>query len=76
MNLWEKVLKLQLTNNWYREVKTKLEDETMEVPKDVVYALEYHGFLWYNKPMYVLENEEVWSFMLSEAHKEAYMAHP
>ena len=58
-NLWEKILKLQLEDEWYREVKTELENEVMKSPKYEGYVFEEDGLLRYNKRIYVPPNEEV-----------------
>ena len=39
-NLWEKILKLLLEDEWYREVKTELENEVMKIPKYEGYVVE------------------------------------
>ena len=58
-NLWENILKLQLEDEWYREVKTGLENEVMNIPKYEGYVFEEDGLLWYNKRIYVPSYEEV-----------------
>ena len=75
-NLREKILKLQLEDEWYREVKTELENEVLKNPKYEGYVFEEDGFLRYNKRIYVPFNEEVRNLILSEAHRAVYMAHP
>jgi len=58
-NLREKILKLQLEDEWYREVKTELENEVLKNPKYEGYVFEEDGLLRYNKRIYVPFNEEV-----------------
>ena len=75
-NLREEILKLQLEDEWYREVKTELENEVLKNPKYEGYVFEEDGLLQYNKRIYVPFNEEVRNLILSEAHRAVYMAHP
>ena len=52
-------MKLQLEDEWYREVKIELENEVLKNPKYEGYVFEEDGLLRYNKRIYVPSNEEV-----------------
>ena len=73
-NLREKISKLQLNDEWYKEVKLELEIEVMKVPKYEGYALEDHGLLRFKKRIYVPPNDEILNLILFEAHTTVYMA--
>ena len=75
-NLQEKILKLQLNNEWYKEVKVELENEVMKVPKYEGYTLEDDKLLRFNKRIYVPPNDEICNLILFESHRAIYMFHP
>ena len=75
-NLREKVLTLQLDDDWYKEVKNFLEQNTMMVPRYEGFTLDSDGLLRYRGRIYVPPNDELRTLILSEAHRAVYMAHP
>jgi hypothetical protein len=48
----------------------------MMVPKFEGYSLDNDGFLRFNEIIYVPPNDELRSFILSDAHRVVCMAHP
>ena len=62
MNLWEKILKLQLQDEFYKEVKFELEIEIIRTLKYEGYALNDDGLLWFYGRIYVPLNDEIHNF--------------
>jgi len=75
-NLRENILKLQLEDEWYKEVKSYIENEVMWIPKFDGYSLDDNGLLRFYGRIYVPSNEEIHNLILREANKAMYMAHP
>jgi hypothetical protein len=75
-NLRENILSLHIDDDWYKEVKDNIEQDTMMVPKFEGYTLDIEGLLRYKIRIYVLPNNELRSLILSEVHQVVYMAHP
>ena len=75
-NLWEKLFKLQLKDEWYKEVKLELENEVIKVPKYEGWTFKDDGLLRFNKIIYDPPNEYIWKLILFESHRAIYMAHP
>jgi hypothetical protein len=75
MNLREKILTLQIDDEWYKEVKNNIGQDTMMVPKYEGYSLDNDGLLIFNGRIYVSPNNELRSLILSELHQAIYMAH-
>jgi hypothetical protein len=75
-NLLEKILTIQCDADWYKEVKENIGQDTMLVPNIERYALDNDILMKFNNWIYVPPNEELRSLILSEAHREVYMAHP
>jgi hypothetical protein len=75
-NLRENILALQIDDDWYKDVKNSIGQDTMMVPKYEGYSLENDGLLRFNGKIYIPPNEELRSFILGEAHRAVYMAHP
>jgi hypothetical protein len=74
-NLRENILKLQLEDEWYKEVKSNLENEFMQIPMFEGYTLDENGLLRFYGRIYILPNEELCNFSLRETHRATYMAH-
>jgi hypothetical protein len=74
-NLRENILALQINDDWYKEVKENIEQDTMMVPKFEGYTLDNDRLMRYNNRIYVPPNDELRSLILSEAHRAVYMAH-
>jgi hypothetical protein len=68
MNLRENILILQFDDDWYKEVKNNIGQDTMMVLKYEGYSLDDDGLLIFNGIIYVLPNDELRSLILSEVH--------
>jgi hypothetical protein len=75
-NLRENILALQIDDDWYKEVKDNIGQDTMMVPRYEGYSFDNDRLLRYNNIIYVPPNDELRSLILSEAHRAVYMAHP
>jgi hypothetical protein len=75
-NLRENILTIQFDDDWYKEVKENIGQDTMLVPKFEGYTLDNDGLMRYNNQIYVPPNDELRSLILNEAHRAVYMAHP
>ena len=75
-NLREKILTLQRDDDWYKEVKDFIRQNIMMVPRYEGYSFDSDGLLRFRSWIYVLPNDELRMLILSEAHREVYMAHP
>jgi hypothetical protein len=75
-NLRENILTIQFDDGWYKEVKEIIEQDAMNVPRFEGYTLENDRLMRYNNRIYVPPNEKLRNLILSEAHREVYMAHP
>jgi hypothetical protein len=75
-NLREKILTIQFDDDWYKEVKENIGQETMMVPRFEGYTLDNDGLMRYNNKICVLPNDELKSLTLSKAHTAMYTAHP
>jgi hypothetical protein len=75
MNLRENILALQIDEDWYKNVKNNIRQDTMMVPMYEGYSLENDGLLRFNRRIYVSPNDKLRSLILSEAHRAMYMAH-
>jgi hypothetical protein len=76
MNLWENILALQIDDDWYKEVKDNIRQDTMMIPRYEGYSLDNDELLRYNGIIYVPPNDEMINFILNEAHRTMYMDHP
>jgi hypothetical protein len=74
-NLRENILTIQFDDGWYKEVKEIIEQDAMNVPRFEGYTLENDGLMRYNNRIYVPPNEKLINLILSESHREVYMAH-
>jgi hypothetical protein len=74
-NLHEKILTLQHDDDWYKEVKDFIGQNTMMVPRYDGYSLDRDGLLRFRSRIYVPPNDELRRLILSEAHRAVYMAH-
>ena len=75
-NIRENILTLQHDNDWNKEVKNFIGQNTMMVPKFEGFKMENDELLRYDNWIYVLANDELRSLILNEAHRAVYMAHP
>ena len=75
MSLHENILTRQRDDDWYKEVKEFIEQETMLVPKFEGFTLDNDILMRYNNHIYVPPNDELRSLILNEAHRAMYMAH-
>jgi hypothetical protein len=75
-NLREKILTLQHDDNWYKEVEDFIGQNTMMAPRYEGYSFDSAGLLRFRGRIYVSPNDELRRLILSEAHREIYMAHP
>jgi hypothetical protein len=73
-NLRENILTIQFDDDWYKEVKEIIEQDTMMVPRFEGYTLDNDGLMRYNNRIYVPPNEKLRNLILSEAHRAVYMA--
>jgi hypothetical protein len=58
-NLRENILTIQIDDDWYKEVKENIGQDTMMVPKFEGYTLENDRLLRYTNIIYVPPNEEL-----------------
>jgi hypothetical protein len=75
-NLHENILTLELDDDWYKEVKGFIGQNTMMVPRYEGFSLDSDGLLRCRSRIYVPPNDELRMLILSEAHRAVYMAHP
>jgi hypothetical protein len=75
MNLHENILNLQHDDDWYKEVKDFIGQNTMIVQKMEGFTVDNDGLLSIKCPVYVPPNDELRSSILNEAHRVVYMAH-
>jgi hypothetical protein len=76
MNLRGKVLALQCDDDWCKEVKDFIGQNTMMVPRFEGFTFDDDGLVRFNNWIYVPLNDELRSLILNEAHREVCMAHP
>jgi hypothetical protein len=76
MNLCENILTLQCDDDWYKEVKDFIRQNTMMVPKFEGFTMDNNELLRFKCLIYVPLNDELRIFILNEAHRVVYMAHP
>jgi hypothetical protein len=74
-NLCENILTLQHNDDWYKEVKDFIGQNTMMEPRFEGFTLDDDGLLRFKNRIYVSPNDELRSLILKEAHREVYMAH-
>jgi hypothetical protein len=72
----KKILNLQCDDDWYKEVKDFIEQNTMIVPRFEGFTLDDDGLLRFKNQIYVPPNDKLRSLILNEAHIAVYMAHP
>jgi hypothetical protein len=75
-NLREKILTLQHNDEWYKEVEDFIGQNTMMVPRFEGFTFDDDGLLMFKNHIYVPPNNELRRFILKEAHRAVYMAHP
>jgi hypothetical protein len=76
MNLHENILTLQCKDDWYKEVKDFIGQNTMMVPKFDGFIVDNDRLLRFKTRIYVPPNDELRILILNEAHKAVYMDHP
>ena len=76
MNLREKILTLQHDDDWYKEVKGFIGQNMTMLLRYEGYSLDNDGLLRFRSQIYIPPNDELRRLILSEAHREVYMAHP
>jgi hypothetical protein len=76
MNICENILTIEHDDDWYKEVKEFIGQDTMLVPKSKAFTLGNDKLMRYNNPIYVPPNDELRSLILNQAHRGVYMAHP
>jgi hypothetical protein len=74
-NLRENILTLQHDDDWYKEVEGFIGQNTMMVPRFEGFSFDSDGLLRFKNWIYVLSNDDLRMLILSEAHREVYMAH-
>jgi hypothetical protein len=62
-------------DDWYKEVKDFIRQNTMMVPKFEGFNVDNDELLRFKSRIYVLPNNELRSLILNEAHRVVYMAH-
>jgi hypothetical protein len=67
-NLQEKILVLQIDDEWYKEVKDNIKQDTKMIPRYEGYHLDSDIILRYNGRIYVPPNDELRRLILNEAH--------
>jgi hypothetical protein len=70
------ILALQIDDDWYKEVKDSIGQDTMMVPNFEGYSLDNDILLRYNGRIYVPPNDGLRNLILRKAHRAVYMAHP
>jgi hypothetical protein len=74
-NIRERILTIQFDDDWYRDVKEIIGQDTMMIPMFEIYTLGNDGLMRYNNQIYVLPNDKLRNLILNEAHRAVYMAH-
>jgi hypothetical protein len=64
-----------IDDDWYKEVKDSIGQDTMMVPKYEGYSFDNDELLRYKRRIYVPPNDELGSLIFSESHRVVYMAH-
>jgi hypothetical protein len=75
MNLREKILALHHDDDWYKEVKDFIRQNTMMAPRFEGFTLDKNGLLRFKNLICVPPNDELRSLILNKAHRAVYMAH-
>jgi hypothetical protein len=75
MNLCENILTLQCDDDWYKEVRYFIGQNTMIVPRFEGFTFDDDGLLRFKNKIYVPPNDELRIFILNEAHRSVHMAH-
>jgi hypothetical protein len=76
INIREIILALQIDDDWYKEVKDNIGQDTMMVLRFEGYTLDNDGLFRYSNRIYVPPSNKLRILILNEAHREMYMAHP
>jgi hypothetical protein len=74
-NLCENILTIQCDDDWYKEVKENIGQDTMLVEKFEGFTVDNDGLMRYNNWIYVPPNDDLRSLNLNEDHRAVYMAH-
>jgi hypothetical protein len=73
MNLHEKILTLQHDDEWYKEVKEFIGQNTMMVSRFEGFTLDDVGLLILKNQIYVPLKKKLRSLILNKAYKAVYM---
>jgi hypothetical protein len=76
VNLRERVLTQLQEDSWYLKFTSNLQSGRQLDPKYERYCLEVEGLFRYRGRMYILENGDIRSIILKEAHRSLYCVHP
>jgi hypothetical protein len=63
MNLRENILTIQCNDDWYKEIKETIRQDTKLVPKFEGYNLDNNGLMRYNNQIYVPPNNDLISLI-------------
>jgi hypothetical protein len=74
-NIRERILTLKHDDNWYKEVKDFIRQNTMMVQNFEGFTLENYGLLRYKGRIYVPPNDDLRSLILNGENRVVYMAH-
>jgi hypothetical protein len=75
-DIHEMILTIQHDNDWYKEVKEFIRQDTILIPKFEGFTVNNDRLMRYNNWIYVPPNDKLRSLILNEAHRGVYMAHP
>jgi hypothetical protein len=75
MNLHEKIITLQHDDDWYKEVKEFIRQNTMMVSIVEGFMFDDDGLLRLKNRICIPPNNALRSLILNEAHRAMYMAH-
>jgi hypothetical protein len=74
-NLRENILALENDDDWYKEVKDNIGQNSMITLRYEGYSLDSDILMRYNNRIYVPPNDKLRSLILREDHRAVYMAH-
>jgi hypothetical protein len=74
-NIGENILTIQRDDDWYKQVKENIGQETMLVPMFEGFTMANDGLMRYNNQIYVPPNDRLRNLILNKVHRVVYMAH-
>jgi hypothetical protein len=74
-NLREKILTLQRDDDWYKEVKGFIKQNTMMVPIFEGFTFDDDGLLRFKNRIHIPPNDKLRSLILNKSHRAVYMAY-